>query len=138
MNNKTMDEYHVWVMMKQRVLNPKNKSYHNYGGRGICIAQEWISDFNCFLNDMGRRPYKHFQLDRIDNDGDYCKTNCRWVSPTIKQLNRGSYKGLLPKGIRSCAKKFKVCINVKGKPYYIGTFDTLAEATKERDLNYKE
>lgn len=68
----------AWRQMFQRCENPKDPAYHNYGGRGITVCDEW-HEFSQFLADMGVRP-KGFQLDRIDNEKGYSKGNCRWVT----------------------------------------------------------
>jgi len=68
--------YKTWLAMNDRCNNSKCKSYKNYGGRGIVVCNEW-STFEKFLQDMGERP-KELTLDRINNNGNYEKTNCRW------------------------------------------------------------
>lgn len=76
--------YGVWKQMIQRCENPKNPAYHNYGGRGISVCEEW-HDFEAFFSDMGDRP-KGYSIDRIENDKGYSKENCKW-STMSEQLN---------------------------------------------------
>jgi hypothetical protein len=73
--------YTSWRAMKGRCLNENASNYDNYGGRGIRICDRWLN-FESFLLDMGHRP-KGKTLDRIDPDGNYEPSNCRWA--TAKQ-----------------------------------------------------
>ena len=81
-------EYKSWVGAKQRCYNHKAKGFHRYGGRGIIVCERWIHDFRTFLKDMGYKPFKGAQIDRIDNDGNYEPGNCRWVTPKENCKNR--------------------------------------------------
>lgn len=85
-------EYKTWRHMKERCLNKNDVSYSIYGGRGITVCSEWVNSFETFLKDMGKKPSKMHQIDRIDNDGNYCKDNCRWVLPCENSQNRRSTK----------------------------------------------
>jgi len=76
-------EYRTWTNMKTRCYNVKNKSYRNYGARGITVCERWRTSFVNFLNDMGERPSLKYSLDRKDNNKGYCKENCYWA--TAKQ-----------------------------------------------------
>ena len=85
--------YTVWRDMKLRVLNPNHKSYPQYGGRGICICAEWL-DFKAFYDwAMGNgydpeAPFGICTLDRVDANGNYEPSNCRWVDMKTQANNR--------------------------------------------------
>jgi len=76
------------VAMKGRCSNPGCSHYERYGGRGITYEKSW-NDFNEFLKDMGPKPDRKMELDRINNDGNYCKENCRWATRKEQTRNRG-------------------------------------------------
>jgi len=79
--------YKTWDSMKRRCLNPKDKDFANYGGRGIMVCQRWITSFACFFEDMGVKP-KNMTLDRIDNSRGYSKDNCRWADCKTQGRNK--------------------------------------------------
>lgn len=79
--------YTAYHGMIQRCCNPKNSRWGDYGGRGITVCPEWAESFEVFLADMGERP-DGFSIDRIDNNGAYCKANCAWASITQQARNR--------------------------------------------------
>ena len=85
-NDGSDKTYNSWKAMKQRCSNPNNKNYNLYGGRGITYCDSWKSFVN-FLKDMGDRP-ENTTLDRIDPDGDYEPSNCRWADSKVQALNK--------------------------------------------------
>ena len=86
--------YHIWICMKDRCYNPKNKKYKDYGGRGIIICDEWINDFEAFANWAYDNGYienvsrGECTIDRIDVNGNYCQQNCRWVNQKVQSNNK--------------------------------------------------
>lgn len=83
-------EYLVWTGMKKRCYNHNHPRYKDYGGRGITVCERWRNSFENFFADMGPRPGKHYQLDRINNGGNYEPSNCQWTTPMANANNRGS------------------------------------------------
>jgi hypothetical protein len=92
-------EYRVWYMMNTRCLNPRHKSYKDYGGRGIKVCDRWARSnphgFANFLKDMGPRRYITLTLDREDANGNYEPGNCRWAT-WDEQANNKRNKAAMP------------------------------------------
>ena len=81
-------EYVAWVNMRKRCSDRTMKCWPNYGGRGIAVCPEWESSFEAFLGHVGASPGKGYELDRINNDGDYAAGNVRWVTKQENNLNK--------------------------------------------------
>ena len=79
-------EYNIWKSMKDRCLNPKCKSYNNYGGRGITVCDRWLESFENFLSDMGKKP-KGLTIERVDNSKGYSPDNCIWATRKTQVRN---------------------------------------------------
>lgn len=81
--------YGRWLMMKQRCYNPNNKDYYNYGARGIKVCDEWKYDYLNFHNWAYSNGYNdELSIDRINVDGNYEPSNCRWVDKNIQANNK--------------------------------------------------
>lgn len=91
MTEKTSPEYKAWLGMHARCKGRGTGSVEIYLNRGIKVCTRW-GDYNSFLEDMGRRPTLNHSLDRIDNNGNYEPTNCRWATPRQQNLNRRLFK----------------------------------------------
>lgn len=87
----TTKVYRAWISMKDRCLNPRNRHYACYGGRGIRIHPDWVNDFSKFLADVGEPPTPLHSLDRYpNNDGNYEPGNIRWATRKEQGNNRRS------------------------------------------------
>lgn len=84
--------YKIYHGMKQRCYNSKNPEYHNYGGRGIIICNEWLDKEDGFINFYNwaiQNGYsKDLSIDRIDVNGNYEPSNCRWADEKIQSNNK--------------------------------------------------
>jgi hypothetical protein len=81
--------YSTWLNIRNKCNSPKNKDYRYYGARGIKVCARW-NDFSKFLEDMGEKPIG-LTIERVDNDGDYEPSNCRWDTWEAQRLNKRSH-----------------------------------------------
>lgn len=129
--------YNIWGAMKARCLNPHTKSYKNYGGRGITICEEWINDFKCFYDWAISNGYEeNLSIDRIDVNGNYEPSNCRWVDAETQANNTRTNRKIEYNGkILTIAQWEKAT----GLPIWnrLNSGWTLEECF-ERPLNYKQ
>lgn len=125
--------YMSWAYMKNRCLSKNNTEYKNYGGRGITVCDEWL-DFENFYKDMGDQPTTKHEIDRIDVNGNYEPSNCRWVTKSLNIHNKrksngctSKYKGVV---FRKDTSKWSSSISKDGKTYSLGCYDTEEEAAE--------
>lgn len=85
--------YKSWEAMRRRCDNKKDARYKDWGGRGISYDKRW-SDFKLFISDMGIRP-EEMSLDRINNDSNYSKENCKWSTVKEQNMNKRNSKKYL-------------------------------------------
>lgn len=105
-------EYSTWQSMKNRCYNPSNQAYGYYGGRGITVCERWRKSFLNFLMDMGNKP-RGSTLERVNNNGDYSKCNCRWVDRKAQANNRRSNRAITFSGITKTLSQWASHVGIR-------------------------
>lgn len=85
---KITPEWRAWCNLIRRCEDPSVDRYPAYGGRGIKVCKRWKKSYPNFLSDMGRKPGPTHSIDRIDVNGDYKPSNCRWATPEEQKVNK--------------------------------------------------
>ena len=138
--------YDVWCAMRRRCKGVNSQDYHNYGGRGIKICDEWdeYDNFRKWAYENGYKddaPKGECTIDRIDVDGDYTPDNCRWVDASMQMFNKRRQKSKL--GIRGVyfrdrENKFCAMIVKNRKHIYLGSYERIEDAvTARKDAEMK-
>lgn len=111
-------EQRLWSAMKTRCSNKNTLSYRWYGGRGISVCKSWQESFMAFYNDMGECP-KGMTLDRIDVNGNYEPSNCRWATTEQQANNKTNTIYITANGQKKTMKEWANELNIKvNKLYY--------------------
>ena len=129
-------EYSIWRNMLSRCNYKNSISYKNYGGRGIKVCDRWLKSFQNFFDDMGNRS-DGLTLERINNDGNYEPSNCRWATRTeqnfnqrLRRNNKSRFTGVSKDNHNIRVKSWRAVISFKGKQHLIGYFLTKEEAAR--------
>lgn len=129
-------EYKAYYNMIKRCEYEGDNRYADYGGRGIKVCTEWRNSFEKFLADMGARPSNRHSIDRIDVDGDYEPSNCRWATIEEQERNKrvrwDSSTGVRGVFLDKKTGKYIAQIYFDGRSKRIGTFDNLEDAETAR------
>jgi hypothetical protein len=127
----------IWVSMKQRCYNKNNPNYFRYGARGIKVCDRWLESFDNFKRDMGLRPAGRYSIERIDNDGNYKPSNCKWatqheqiLNTRVRRDNSSGYKGVAPS--QNKANPWRAYIWEGGKQLNVGVYKTALDAHRAR------
>jgi hypothetical protein len=104
-------EYKSWNNMISRCYYPNYRSYHRYGGRGIKVCERWRY-FTNFYEDMGNKPTRSHSIDRINNNGNYEPSNCRWSSKKEQSNNRENSHYLVYNGKKLTVSQWAVELNI--------------------------
>lgn len=130
--------YQVWNGIKQRCYNQNNKQYKNYGGRGIKVCDEWVNNFELFYDWALNNGYEDgLQIDRIDVNGNYEPSNCRWVDRYVNNNNRRNNITFTYKGetmsLRAWCRRFNISYKTCMTRYYRG--HTIEECLQLTELS---
>lgn len=129
----------IWSHMKTRCLCPTAKAYPYYGGRGITVSTEWIESFTAFRDWAVSSGYQEsLELDRINVNGNYEPSNCRWANRVQQMRNtrkRANAKTSRFKGVSKHSQNgnWVVQLYADGKPIHIGVFNNEIDAAKAYD-----
>lgn len=129
--------YNIWKTMIQRCTNKRNIHYKNYGARGISVCERWLS-FPNFEEDMNKEADNNLSIDRINVNGNYEPSNCRWATSSTQSKNTRVLRSTNTSGYRgvewiSVNKKWRARIGINKKNIHIGCFSTALEAAKAYD-----
>lgn len=123
-NGKITREYRAWKAMKSRCYSPSMKRLRGYQEKGITVCNEWLHNFDRFLEDMSNCP-EGMTLDRIDNDKGYSKENCRWTSFSEQTKNRGNFNKVFTyEGKTLVLKDWARELNMKYSTLYLRIYRT--------------
>lgn len=113
-SNHKSRAYDIYHGMIQRCTNPKVRSYKNYGGRGIRVAEDWLGDsgFVNFLANMGEPPSSQYSIERIDTNGNYCKENCKWIEKRLQSKNRRGNKYISHNGVTMTVTEWSLSLGL--------------------------
>lgn len=129
--------YGIWYMMIDRCYNSKNSYYKNYGNNNILVCDEWHNIEN-FINDMYPTFIEGLSIDRINPNGNYEKSNCRWATCEVQSRNTKLLRTDNTSGYRGVSfnkklNKWSGYINIKGKKKHLGLFENKEDSAKAYD-----
>ena len=130
--------YNIWLNIKNRCYTESSSVYDYYGGKGVRVCKRWLGDdgYENFLNDMGASKLG-YDIDRIDENGNYEPENCRWVKINESRFNRGRFSNNTSgkTGVVRCSNgRWNCRINVNKERINLGTYDNFDYALEIREL----
>lgn len=140
-NGKRIRLYSIWSAMKDRCYNPKNCRYIYYGGKGVSVCREWLEFINFHEWAMANGYNDDLTIDRIDPEGGYKPTNCRWIPMSQQFLNKnlGPNRGV---SWDKRKRRWRARVTLRGKEVFNKYFDdhkqAVRAARKAREYYFKE
>lgn len=132
-------EYKVYRSMMDRCYRAGNKSFENYGGRGIQVCDEWRASFAQFLSNMGPRPSTQHTLERVNNQLGYSPLNCVWADRSQQAVNRRRFAtntsgvtGVRPHVGKDGKVFYRASAQFRRRRAYLGSFPTMEAAVAAR------
>ena len=106
--------YNIFMGMKNRCFNKNNQAYSRYGGKGITICEEWLNNPKAFYDWAIDNGYNDkLSIDRIDSNGNYEPSNCRWANRKIQSQNRNNVQSYTYNGETHCLSEWAEILSIK-------------------------
>lgn len=115
-------EYRTWAAMKSRCNSKTNYNYDWYGGRGIKVCKRW-NVYKNFLADMGRAPSPKHTIERIDVNGNYEPSNCKWATMQEQLNNRRNNRVITIDGVKKTVAQWARHKNISYNEMYYSHYD---------------
>lgn len=130
-------EYKAWSKLKSRCYTKTDNKYYAYGARGIKVCDRWLESFDNFYKDMGDAPTKKHSIDRIDVNGNYEPSNCRWATNKVQSNNKTTNVYVEYGGVKYTLKTLSEHLDIPYKYFWMLYRDSLSieqiiERNKER------
>lgn len=132
--------HRIWSGIIKRCTNPKDYSYHRYGGRGITVCERWLTSFQAFYDDMGECP-DGLSIERIDVNKGYSPENCKWATFGEQCRNRRSNRLITYQGRELCVTDWAPIVGISAKTIFtrlnVGWSDerAITEPVKKKPKN---
>lgn len=119
-SKKPTSEYKTWIDIKYRCSeNAADNNFKSYYGKGIRVCERWINSFENFFEDMGKKPSPKHSIDRINNDGNYEPSNCKWSTNREQARNKSTNRWIEANGEKMVLRDWESKLNIdRHKIYY--------------------